>query len=257
VPRIVTLLTDFGDADGYVGQMKGVLLGICPELQLVDLSHAVPPQGITAGAFLLEAATAAFPAGTIHLAVVDPGVGTARRRLVLCTERHLFVLPDNGLVSRVLDRHELRGAWSIEAAHYRRATVSATFEGRDVFAPAAAWLARGIAPERLGPAVEDLVRLPLSPPLAPGENEVPVLWVDRFGNVVLDLPREGPEGSKSLRVRTPGGEVDRFARTYGDAPPGRPFLLFGSAGYLEIAVPGGRADASLGLRAGDTVTVVL
>lgn len=258
----MTLLTDFGEADGYVGQMKGALLGICPDARLVDLSHAVPPQAIAAGAFLLESASAAFPKETIHLAVVDPGVGTRRRPLVVRTERHTFVLPDNGLVSRVLDRDGLRGAWALEAGPYRQAPVSPTFEGRDLFAPAAAWLARGLAPEELGVPVTDPVRLPVGPRvLARGETAVPVLWIDRFGNVVLDLPQSLLEphlgSGGGVRVRAAGADVERFARTYGEAPGGEPFLLFGSAGYLEIAVPGGRADAALGLRVGDTATVVL
>jgi hypothetical protein len=237
--------------------MKGVLLGLCPDLLLVDLSHEIPAQAVAAGAFLLETVSAAFPLGTIHLAVVDPGVGTERRRLVLRTERHVFVVPDNGLVSRVLDRDPLRGAWAIDAAHYRRDPVSPTFEGRDVFAPAAAWLARGVAPERFGPEVGDLVRLPPSVVPAAGANDVPVVWVDRFGNVVLDLARAALPSEGELRVVTARGEIRRRARTYGEAAPGEPFLLFGSAGYLEIAIPGGRADTALGLRVGDTVTVVL
>lgn len=254
---IVTLTTDFGNADGYVGQMKGVLLSLCPDLRIVDLSHDVPAQGVQAGAFLLETASAAFPPGTIHVAVVDPGVGTARRRLVVRTERHSFVLPDNGLVSRVLDREPAHAAWALDAAHYRRDTVSATFEGRDVFAPAAAWLARGVSPERFGPEVRDPVRLPPSPPPSPGENAVPVVWVDRFGNVVLDVARIAlPEGA-APRVRAAQRTVDRIARTYGDSAPGEPVLLFGSSGYLEIAVREGRADHALGLSVGDRVTLLL
>jgi hypothetical protein len=222
----------------------------------------VPPHAVAAGAFLLETASAAFPSGTIHLAVVDPDVGMDRRRLIVRTERHTFVLPDNGLVSRVLDRAPLQGAWAMEAAHYRRTAVSATFEGRDVFAPAAAWLARGIAPERFGGPIQDPVRLPPSPAIpAAGTTSVRVVWVDRFGNVVLDVPRERLEPQLArggrVSVRTPGGDVDAMVRTYGEAGPGRPFLLFGSAGYLEIALREGRADAALGVRVGEAVTVVL
>lgn len=254
---IVTLTTDFGNADGYVGQMKGVLLSICPELRVVDLSHEVPAHAIGAGAFLLETASAPFPAGTIHVAVVDPGVGTSRRRLVVRTAQHTFVLPDNGLVSRVLDREPGFQAWALDAAHYRRDAVSATFEGRDVFAPAAAWLARGVAPERFGPEVLDPVRLSSSPAPSSGESVVPVLWVDRFGNVVLDVPRAAlPEGAVP-RIRTAATTLDALVHTYGDAPSAQPVLLFGSAGYLEIAVSGGRADVALGLRVGDQVSLLL
>ena len=254
---IVTLTTDFGNADGYVAQMKGVLLSICPELRVVDLSHEVPPQEVSAGAFLLETASSAFPAGTIHLAVVDPGVGTARRRLVVRTERHTFVLPDNGLVSRILDREPRYGAWALEAAHYRRGAVSTTFEGRDVFAPAAAWLARGVAPDRFGPEVRDPQRLPATLTPCPGENHVPVVWVDRFGNVVLDVTRSALPTDAALRVRTPAGELHGLARTYADGEPGEALLLFGSAGYLEIAVRDGRADRTLGLAVGDRVSLLL
>jgi S-adenosylmethionine hydrolase len=257
VTPIVTLTTDFGNADGYVGQMKGVLLSICPDLRVVDLSHEVPPQAVGAGAFLLETASAPFPAGTIHLAVVDPGVGTDRRRLVVRTARHTFVLPDNGLVSRVLDREPNHAAWALDAAHYRRDAVSATFEGRDVFAPAAAWLARGVAPERFGPEVSDLVRLPAAPVPSSGESVVPVVWVDRFGNVVLDVARAALPRGAAPRVHLARGTVDRLVRTYGEGVPAEPVLLFGSAGYLEIAVPEGRADTALGLRVGDRVTLLL
>jgi S-adenosylmethionine hydrolase len=257
VTPIVTLTTDFGNADGYVGQMKGVLLSICPDLRVVDLSHEVPPQAVRAGAFLLETASAPFPAGTIHVAVVDPGVGTSRRRLVVRTAQHTFVLPDNGLVSRVLDRAPGYGAWALDAAHDRRDAVSATFEGRDVFAPAAAWLARGVSPERFGPEVLDPVRLPASPVPSSGESVVPVIWVDRFGNVVLDVARSALPPGAAPRVRTAGGTVDCLVRTYGEGTSAQPVLLFGSAGYLEIAVPEGRADAALGLRVGDRVTLLL
>ena len=254
---IVTLTTDFGNADGYVGQMKAVLLSICPDLRVVDLSHDVPAQAIGAGAFLLETASAPFPAGTIHIAVVDPGVGTSRRRLVVRTAQHTFVLPDNGLVSRVLDHAPGFHAWALDAAHYRRDAVSATFEGRDIFAPAAAWLARGVAPERFGPEVHDPVRLPASPIPSSGESVVPVLWVDRFGNVVLDVARTALPPGAVPRVRLSGGTLDRLVRTYEEAAPAQPVLLFGSTGYLEIAVPGGRADAALNLALGDRVTLLL
>jgi S-adenosylmethionine hydrolase len=188
-PKILTLTTDFGLRDSYVGQMKGAVLAVDHEIRVVDLCHEVPPQRILSGAYLLETGYAAFPAGSVHVAVVDPGVGTRRRPLAVRAGSHLFVAPDNGLLSRVLDREPLREAHVIEEERYLRSPRSATFEGRDLFAPAAAWLARGVEPGELGRAAGKIVRLPASGhALRPGvPAEIDVLHVDRFGNVALDL----------------------------------------------------------------------
>jgi S-adenosylmethionine hydrolase len=192
-PRIVTLTTDFGLEDGYVAQMKGAALSICPELQFVDITHHVPAHDVLAGALHLKSAYAAFPPRTVHVAVVDPGVGTARRGVVVRTTRYVFVAPDNGILSLALEDEPPGAAHLLEARHFQRPTVSATFEGRDVFAPAAAWVARGIPIERFGPEACDLARLELPAFRAEAGQPVSVraLLVDRFGNVTLNVPRRG------------------------------------------------------------------
>ena len=261
LPRIVTFTTDFGIEDGFAAQMKGAALGVCPELHLVDIGHHVPPHDILAGAVQLRMAFAAFPPYTVHVAVVDPGVGSSRRGVVVRTENYYFVAPDNGILSLVLDEEPAGSARVLEASHLRHPTVSPTFEGRDVFAPAAAWIARGISLERFGPEAGDLVRLdvPAFVPRAGESATARVLLVDRFGNVTLNVPRralEMPDGRASkVRVRTSGTTVDELRRTYADAATEAPFLLFNSAGFLEIAVREGRAAERLGLKAGDEVEV--
>ena len=252
--RVITLTTDFGTRDPFVGQMKGVILGIAPEARLVDLTHEVPAHDVAAAAYALACGWACFPEGSIHLAVVDPGVGTPRRRLAVRARGHWFVAPDNGLLTRIVRGAESAAAWSIEEAHYLRAPVAATFEGRDVFAPAAAWLARGTEAARLGPAVSEIVLLPdRAPRLAAGqESVVPVVAVDRFGNVTLDL--DG--GAFTGRVVVGDEIIEGFHRTYAEAPPGRPFLVWNSAGFLEIAIREGRASDALGLAPGAEVRLL-
>ena len=264
---MLTLTTDFGNLDSYVGQMKGAALSVAPDLCIVDLCHEVPPQQIAAGAYVLETGYASFPEGTVHLAVVDPGVGTGRRAIAVRSERFTFVAPDNGLLTRVLEKDPLVAAHAIEAEAYTSTAVSATFEGRDRFAPAAAWLARGLPLHELGPAVSDLVRLAFPrPEVRRGVPlHVPVIMIDHFGNVILDLPAEAVslvlgrplDEQTSLTVSTPGGIVTRFQRTYGSPSSGDPFALVNSAGYLELALAGSRADRRLDLRPGAFVELTL
>lgn len=262
--KIVTLTTDFGHSDTYVGQMKGVALGICPDLRIVDLTHDVPPHDVEAGSYLLWTAFASFPPGTIHVAVVDPGVGTERRALAARTERHVFLAPDNGLLTRVLEEEPPGAVHAIEEAHYMRPDPSPTFHGRDVFAPAAAYIARGTDLAHLGPPVETWVRLPTHRlHLERGQPvPVPVLLVDRFGNVTLDAPRSTVEAALArsggrLVVHTVAGPVAEMRRTYGEGEGPGPFLLFNSAGHLEIALAGGRASDALGLERGAEVLLVI
>jgi S-adenosyl-L-methionine hydrolase (adenosine-forming) len=265
-PRIVTFLSDFGSRDTFVGQMKGAALAVCPDLTLVDLTHEVPPHDVSAGSYLLWTAYRAFPPGTIHVAVVDPGVGTERRGLVVRTEHYTFVAPDNGLLTRVLDDEPAGSAFVLEATHYRRDSASLTFDGRDAFAPAAAWIARGTEPQHFGPSAEDLARLDLRRgEVHPGvPARVRVLVVDRFGNATLDFPRRALDeirlpgaSAPRLAVKTPRGTVTEMVRTYGEGTEGRPFLLFNSADHLEIAVNRGRAADALGVAAGTEVTVTV
>jgi len=186
---IVTLLTDFGTADYFVGAMKGALLSVNPRAQVVDITHEIPPQDIEAGAFTLLAAFEAFPAGTVHVAVVDPGVGSMRRAVVVEGGGHIFVGPDNGVFGHVYERVAPFRVFHVTNEKYFRPRVSETFHGRDVFAPVAGALAGGVRAEELGPSVEDFVRLPFARPSRDAEGALvaSIIHVDRFGNCVTNI----------------------------------------------------------------------
>lgn len=256
---VVTLLTDFGLADAYVGAMKGVMLGIAPGAGLVDISHQVPPQDVAAGAFLLSSAYRFFPPGTVHLAVVDPGVGSARRGIVVETAEYRFVGPDNGLFSPVYEAGDVRQVVEIRNPDLCRSEVSATFHGRDVFAPAAAHLCRGTPVGAFGPPVPDPVRLDLwSARTGAGEIAGRIVHVDHFGNGVTNLSRgrvEAAAEGRRVRVRVGGHTFDRLCRTYADVPAGKALALYGSQDTLEVSVNGGSAADALGIRRGDEVRV--
>lgn len=254
---LITLTTDFGSADPYVGVMKGVILGIAPGARLVDLTHDLPPRHILAAALTLEAAVPHMPDGTIHLAVVDPGVGSTRRAVAVKTDRALFVAPDNGLLSLVLRHDAPRGeihAVELTNSAYHRRPVSATFHGRDIFAPVAAHLAAGAALEELGPclAPEALVRLELPQPTRGSDGSLTchVLHADRFGNLVTSLRREVFErlmpaaSSAAVRLRIADREIIGLSRTFADVPEEELVAYFGSSDRLEIAVRDGSAAES-------------
>jgi hypothetical protein len=259
VAGIVTLTTDFGLRDAYVAEMKGVMLGIARSarrsLQLVDVTHEVERHDVTEGALALEAAAPFFPPGTVHLAVVDPGVGTARRGLVVAAAGHLFVGPDNGLFTPFLDGEAWR-AFELAEPAYRLPAVSRTFHGRDVFAPAAAHLATGVDPTRLGPPVPDPVRLAWPQVRAvAGAVAGAVVHTDRFGNLITSIHARSVEPlGVGVIVRVGGREVP-LVGTYADLPVGRPGALVGSGGRLEIAVREGSAAARLRARRGTAVIV--
>jgi S-adenosylmethionine hydrolase len=254
---IITLLTDFGLRDHFVAAMKGVMLSVNPDLKLVDISHFVPPQDILTGAFTLCQACFCFPAGTIHLAVVDPGVGTARKALAVSAGRHIFVAPDNGLLTYVLESQEDCAAYEITAEHYFLKPVSATFHGRDVFAPIAAWISRGVPLHQLGPEVQDPIRLKI-PPLTKvkdGLIQGSILAVDRFGNLITNLkPEDVPGFAKILAGQR---EITGIHESYGEGAAGEIFIVPGSTGYLEIAIKDGSAASILNLRSGAPIGVVL
>jgi len=255
--RIVTLLTDFGTRDHYVAAMKGVLLAINPALTLVDITHEVTPHNLREAGFLLASTFSAFPAGTIHLAVVDPGVGGKRRALAAAGARHLFVGPDNGLFDRAFALEPPRVVVSLENPDYRPPQVSPTFHGRDLFAPAAGYLSLGVALEELGPVVSDRVRAP-SPPRLGKEDRVEgeIIHVDRFGNLIADIEIPSARGLESdLEVSVGGRPVLVGPRTYDEAPPEEPFAMRGSSGQLEVAVREGSALEVLGRGVGTRVCV--
>jgi S-adenosyl-L-methionine hydrolase (adenosine-forming) len=259
VAGIVTLTTDFGLRDAYVAEMKGVMLGIAEAarrpLQLVDVTHEVERHDITEGALALESAAPFFPPGTVHLAVVDPGVGTTRRGLVVAATGHVFIGPDNGLFTPFLDGEGWR-AWELVEAQYRLASVSRTFHGRDLFAPAAAHVASGLDPARLGPPVVDPVRLAWPEVRAvAGAVAGAVVHADRFGNLITSVHARSIEPvDADLVVRVGGREVP-LVGTYGDLSVGRPGALIGSSGRLEIAVREGSAATLLRARRGTPVVV--
>jgi S-adenosylmethionine hydrolase len=257
---IITLTTDFGTRDAYVAEMKGVILEIAAAagrpVQLVDVTHEVAAHDVTEGALALDAAASYFPAGSIHLAVVDPGVGTDRRGLVIQTERALLVGPDNGLFTPFLDASAAWRAYELRAGEYRLPSVSPTFHGRDVFAPAAAHLATGIVPERFGPPVLDPLRLSWpSVRAVAGAVAGAVLHVDRFGNLVTSIRAQTLEDlGKGARIRL-DGRLLPLVGTYGDLEPGQAGALVGSSGRLEVAVREGSAAARFKARRGTPVVV--
>ncbi|HEY0555242.1 MAG TPA: SAM-dependent chlorinase/fluorinase [Thermoanaerobaculia bacterium] len=233
---LLTLLTDFGTADYYVAAVKGTVLRLAPGTILVDISHEVPPGDVETAAFLLAAAASSFPDGTVHLAVVDPGVGSGRRMLAARTARALFVAPDNGLLTPFLEGAEVR---AIERREIFLPGPGQTFHGRDRFAPAAAWLLRGEPLEGLGPEISDPVRLPSSPPRREeGWIRGQVIHVDRYGNLVTDIPADWlPAGP--CRAEVAGRATSRRADCYAEIPPDEAAMIPGSLGTVELSLNGG------------------
>lgn len=257
---IITLLTDFGIQDGYPAAMKGVILSIASDVHIVDLTHDIPPQDVLQGALTLRRLAPYFPPGTIHVGVVDPGVGTIRRPIAAHLGEHFFVGPDNGLVSLLITKLEAHSIpirfVHLDREEYWLPQVSRSFHGRDVFAPVAAHLARGVPLEQLGSPIEDLVRLdaPLPERLENGWR-AQVLHIDRFGNLALNLT-EGEVGpTRSLRVLVGGIEIDGLSQAYGDRPTGELVALFDSSGCLSVALVNGDAASRLQVTVGDPVEV--
>ena len=259
MPRpVIALLTDFGLRDHYAGTMKGVMLGICPDATLVDISHEVPPQDVLGGALDLAASYRYFPAGTIFLAVVDPGVGSARRGIAAEAGGYRFVAPDNGLLSLVLDSLPVR-AVELTDRRYTLPAISRTFEGRDRFAPAAAWLATGVELSALGRSAGEVHRLQVPAPSTDGVTIVgQVLRADRFGNLETNIDRTVYDAlsARTVEVRAGGTSISQVVGTYGDVAAGEVCALFGSSDRLEIAVHGSSAAARLDLGRGAPVHVV-
>ena len=255
-PRpIVTLTTDFGTTDFYVATMKAAVLRVCPQARLIDVSHGIPRHDILCGSITLERAVDGFPPGTVHLAVVDPGVGTDRRILVAGVNQQLVVCPDNGLLTWAWHRHRNVKAYALTWRPTGRKNVSNTFHGRDIMAPAAAMLACGAAPDALARPIDDPVLLDVKPAAEPTERGR-VIHVDVFGNVMTNFAHNLLGGAKGRKVRVKGRSLGRIRRTYWDVAPGKPLALIGSSGLLEIAVRDGSAAQDLGLKVGDEVEIV-
>lgn len=256
---VIGLLSDFGTRDHYVGTMKGVILGICPDATLVDITHDIAPHDLLDGALQLAAAYKYFPAGTIFVAVVDPGVGSARKGLAAEIGEYRFVCPDNGLLTAVVRETPPKKVVELTERRYARPTVSRTFEGRDRFAPAAGWLAKGIQLPALGRAVPDYVRLDIPEPVT-DEQAIrgTVLRVDRFGNLVTNIDRKAFEriARDPVQILVGGLVVERLVATYADIQPGEVCALFGSTDHLELAANSGSAADMLRLARGAGVEIV-
>lgn len=256
---VIALLTDFGTADHYAGAMKGVILGIAPDVTLVDITHDIAPHDVLAGALELAATYKYFPAGTIFVAVVDPGVGSARRGVAADTGDYRFVAPDNGVLTQVLRETPAKKIVELTERRYARPTVSRTFEGRDRFAPAAAWIAKGTQFAALGRPVAEIHKLdiPQAETSADAIRGV-VLRVDRFGNLVTNIDRKTVERfgqSSAITIDANGQRISRLVATYAELPADGVGALFGSTDHLELAAPSSSAAERLSLSRGAVVTV--
>ncbi len=256
---IIALLTDFGTRDHYVGAMRGVALGICPDATLVDITHEIEPQDVLGGALEIGAAFKYFPRGTVFLCVVDPGVGSSRRGIAAEAGGYRFVAPDNGLLTTVFRQTGTPSVVELTERKYALPAVSRTFEGRDRFAPAAAWLANGIELGALGPPLTDWQSLDMAEPHVEGGQLCGVVVrVDRFGNLVTNIDRATFDrfaGGRPMAIAPAGHRPTRLVATYADADQGSTCALFGSSDHLEIAVTGGHAADRLGVTRGAPVMV--
>jgi len=258
---LITLLTDFGWGDGYIGAVKGAILSVNPWCRIVDIAHGVSAHDVESAAFILGQTYRFFPQGTIHVAVVDPGVGGARRPVVVTTPDHLFVGPDNGVFHLVLEQEHHVRAYELVEDRYFLSAVSGTFHGRDVFGPAAAHLARGVPPDQMGPGrdPEELTRLSIARPIATetvlaGE----VVYLDSFGNLITNIPRAMLKefaGDAGVVVEIEGDRINEIRQTYSDAEKGELVALWGSAGFLEIALREGNLASARGWTKRTAVTV--
>jgi S-adenosylmethionine hydrolase len=257
MPTIITLTTDFGLSDPFVGIMKGVILGIAPEAQVVDITHEVRSYDILEAALVIESSYRYFPSGTIHVIVVDPGVGSARRPMAAAAKEHIFVAPDNGVLSSVLNGDVSTPApaahWINNRSLFLQA-VSQTFHGRDIFAPVAAHLALGIPIESVGPRIVDFVKKPLPKPRPQGDKLVGMaLRIDKFGNIITNLKRS--HLGKDFVIRVAGLSITRFCANFSEAEPGEFFALEGSMGYIELALNQGSAADRLKVGRGAQIEV--
>ncbi len=257
---VITLLTDFGTADYFVAALKGVILSLNPSVAIADITHDIPPQDVEAAAFTLLASYPTFPAKTIHVAVVDPGVGSARRPIIVSAGSQVFVGPDNGIFSYIYENEPSHQTLHVTAEKYFRHPVSETFHGRDVFAPVAAALSNGLRPEVLGPQINDAVRLelPLEPvALKNGNVKGRIIHVDRFGNCITNIPRRTLSAKDESRARllVKGKTVKSFRTFFSDdeVTGEKVFGIWGSAGFLEIAAQNRSAAEMLNVKRGDAV----
>ena len=262
---IITLLTDFGTEDAYVGMMKGVILTINPQAVIVDITHHIDPQDVIQAAYLIKSSYRYFPKGTVHLLVVDPGVGSDRSIVALEIMEHILLAPDNGVLTLLMDEGKTDAIVSVENTRYFLEPVSRTFHGRDIFAPVGAHLCRGLDIKNLGSSLDqqNLVHLKISKPYSSGNHQLvgTVLWFDRFGNCISNidaalLEKMDKSGSgKMLEVKIGKHTIKGISLNYAETEPKCPLAIIGGFGYLEIALNKGNAKHALGIEKGDTITL--
>ena len=262
---IITLLTDFGTRDEYVGLMKGVILSINPSATIVDITHRIDSQDITQAAYAIRSAYRYFPSGSVHLVVVDPGVGTERSMLALEMENQYFVAPDNGVLTLLFNEEAVSALINLTNSTYFLETVSRTFHGRDIFAPVGAHLTRGVTLHEMGDTISlsEVVRLENLNPCVSANGEIAgiIVAIDHFGNLITNIdfqllaPNHLPGSTRKVRIRIGSHYINGIGETYENGAPNIPLALIGSRGFLEIAVNRGRADVVLNARKGDAVQV--
>jgi len=258
----LTLTTDFGTKDGFVGTMKGVIWKICPQVQIADISHEIAPQNILEGAIALWRAYPFFPDGTVHVIVVDPGVGTTRRSIAAHLGTQYFVAPDNGVLTPIIEDAEAKGGLvefvNLTNTKYWLPNVSHTFHGRDIFSPVGAWLANGADFHDMGPLITDVVRKPLPRPEKTAAGwRAQISVVDAFGNCTTNLPANAIAGIENIDFKVANTTVHGLVTSYGHRHPGDLVALVDSESFIEIAVVNGSAAKTLGLRVGDPVEVIV
>jgi S-adenosylmethionine hydrolase len=263
LPRpIITLTTDYGTSDHFAAVMKGVILTINPDVNVIDITHSVLAHDILDGALAIGQAYRYFPPKTIHVVVVDPGVGTERRPILVAGDQHYFVAPDNGVLSSVYEQSESLHVWNIISEHYFRQPVSKTFHGRDIFAPVAAWLTKSWQTSSFGEPIDDFVRFAI-PRVKVNGNQVQgaVLRVDHFGNLITNVAVEDvPDllaAGTNVKINVGNAQVSKVVQTFAEGAAGEVVGLIGSSGYLEISVNKGNASRTLGVGRGAEVTVEL
>jgi S-adenosylmethionine hydrolase len=260
---LVTLLTDFGDVDYFVPSMKGVMLGINTQLRMVDLTHQIPAHGVEQAAFFLKSCYQFFPDGTVHVVVVDPGVGGSRRAILASTSRHFFLAPDNGVLSYVLEEETSVEVRSIENKQYRLDSAGGTFDGRDLFAPSAAWLTKGQVPGSYGPLIRNYATLPHDAPhMQQQALHGRIVYIDHFGNAMTNITMADVETFRSVTKKECSGVkigeiiIKGIKTHYGEGAMGLPEALINSNGHLEIFIKQGRAADRCELRIGQTVELI-
>ncbi len=264
---IITLLTDFGTHDAYVGVMKGVILSINPSAVVIDVCHEIDPQDLIGAAYLIKSIYRYFPRGTIHVVVVDPGVGGDRQIAAVKLAGHIFLAPDNGVLTLLMDETDIDAIIRVENPRYFLSTVSRTFHGRDIFAPVASHLSKSLPLDQLGRSLnpKDLVRLTISTPYALGKNELvgSIISIDRFGNCISNIDEDRlkefiqTDPEKTLEIKVDKTVIKGLSQSYLNAAPGDPVAVIGSFGFLEVAINCGNAGRRLKVSKGDTVTLTL